>query len=322
MGSPWGVMCLPPAAIGGEDDGGASRPGSAGERVAVPPPRVRGCATPCVTGALYFSLNRTTTSDVVSVITTTSCRRRGDLARPGPVEKAEDAPLSVGLYTSPLYCRSHLSGEARKARNAALASERRAFMDKLVERRTRKAALEAYAAVKIQAALRGIHRRVACPPDEVARESAVRKRCRAAILDQLAATTGWALTRRTMKESYLIHRAGGALNIQNALRKRTARKTANDRRRDRAASVLQDRCRSRGGGAAYEIRATAIVAPALAAELIQTVYRRHAATMRVLWRRIRLRAIAALVIESAARSYRARVRVADTRARKARAAAE
>ena len=119
---------------------------------------------------LYFATRRTTTSDVVSIITTAAPFVESaaddavvEQAKSGwnkelrriSVPRARPAPLKEAVYTSPLRNQATVKGEEHARRNKALWREQQLFSTNLRAKRDARFGLELEACTKIQCCARG-----------------------------------------------------------------------------------------------------------------------------------------------------------------------
>ena len=185
--------------------------------------------------------------------------------------------------------------------NSIFLDERLSFLQCIQERRQKRKALYLHAAIKIQATARGLMLRSVL--ESTILDAKKRKRARSELQSSLACLTEWALMRRHLNQYRVSVRSRSAKAIQDAHRRQMRGQQMHRKRRDEAATSIQRRSRQ---GISYEYRARANVETIIAAELIQTLYRRHRTVARAVWRSRRLQAVAALVIQAAMQHYRLR----------------
>ena len=237
------------------------------------------------TPPLYIELTCTTISDPLIIKTT---------ANQGP---SHQSPLSSSRYANPLQSHSaqdHNDGprasSERTDTNATFQKERNIFLNLAQLNRSSKSILRHSAITKIQAVLRGILTRRGRLSWLLVHNA--RRRIRRRLRCSLTALTSWNLSRAVVLNSYVMGSDDDA--------KPCKYDTPISRRVDKhcsqtafSANVIQTFFRS--------CVPSACMFPFLAAELIQTVYRRHRASIQVLVRQSSLEFVAASVIQRAVR---------------------
>ncbi|KAJ1458808.1 hypothetical protein M885DRAFT_512631 [Pelagophyceae sp. CCMP2097] len=259
--------------------------------------------------AAYFVVERMTIEDVASVVTAARAPRRG---RGGKTVSGEPEapPLLVPTYASPLYARARLGALEQAALHRALVDEREAFFTQRHERESRRGEVEHFAATRLQARVRAARARTnSSNRDAYSADRRGRASMRRHLVLALAATTDWAVRREDvaarLRAVAAAPAAGSAAATAKALQRRWLADGADGAaKRHAATAAIQARTAPRLREA-HERRANAAQTPVRAAELLQTVWRRRRATVRVAFRRRRMHFVAAVAIQRTARRRQA-----------------
>lgn len=275
-----------------------------------------------LTRSSYFWTKRTTSSDVMSVITTVRAFDTAGNHTLSPLGDANPTPFNMPKYSSPFEPskRVQLRDEEHDRINAALWREQQQFMARLQARRGQRASLETGAAHRIQAMFRGHASRQWWAGQGVGKLQ-TRQRVRSQLRGALD-HTGWVLTAAEFKADVESRRQQSARTIQCGVRSGRARTAVQARRgtvqrqqQERGARIIQNGVRRSAARAALR-RESAWARDTkrlVAAEYIQRAARRNLARHKVHLRRLVLHRLAATLIQSAFRRRAARRRVRRVR---------
>jgi len=258
-----------------------------------------------VTPVRYFSVQRVTTSDVISVITTTVVDGPGEM-HPEELE-ARRKDLRDAQYTSPLRHPTLLQMEERERQNKALWREADIFLSKLARQRAQRIRLETDAALKIQTMFRGYRWRKFIAKEKRKRRVRMRMRNRVKFMTK---ANNMVIVEREKKARVLEAKRRAVRTIQCMVRSYFARRAAAKERQmlqeevlitlaTRIQCMIRRRLARRAGKKA-RMRARQD-AQLCAARLIQRLFRGHQGRRRCHARRFGLQRVAAHIIQ---RSFR------------------
>lgn len=172
-------------------------------------------------GMRYFSVQRLTNSDVVSVVTTT--RVSGAEVEDKLESSQRKTHLREPQYTSPLRNEEILRREERERRNKALWREADIFMSRLQKKRSERERAEVTAALKIQSQFRGWRWRKFIKREKKKKTVRARLRTRIKFLNK---SMGMVIQEREKKERILEMKKRAVRDIQKLARGFLARRAA------------------------------------------------------------------------------------------------
>lgn len=254
-----------------------------------------------LTPVRYFSVQRVTTSDVISVLTTTVVDGPGEM-HPEELD-ARKADLRDAQYTSPLRHPTLLKMEERERQNKALWREADIFLSKLARARAQRVRLETDAAVKIQTLFRGYRWRKFLAKERRKRKVRLRMKNRVKFMTK---ANNMVILEREKKARILEAKKRAVRTVQCMIRLYFARRAAAKERQmlqeevlialaTRIQCMVRKRLARRAGKKArMRWRQDKQL---MAARLMQRVYRGHVGRRRCYGRRYNMERLAATLIQ-------------------------
>ena len=254
-----------------------------------------------LTPVRYFSVQRVTTSDVISVLTTTVVDGPGE-RHPEEFE-ARKADLRDAQYTSPLRHPTLLKMEERERQNKALWREADIFLSKLARARAQRVRLETDAALKIQTLFRGYRWRKFLAKERRKRKVRLRMKNRVKFMTK---ANNMVILEREKKARILEAKKRAVRTMQCMIRLHFARRAAAKERQmlqeevlialaTRIQCMVRKRLARRAGKKArMRWRQDKQL---MAARLLQRVYRGHIGRRRCYVRRYHMERLAATLIQ-------------------------